>query len=107
MKKPQHCGLLNNNVTNYIRTTCIYNRLTNVLLGNMVRQRHMLSRRHTTYHKLPWFPGHCHCDWQYQEADSIPLPVKQSVQISVCLSVCLSVCVVSVLCLCLCLYLCI
>ena len=25
MKKPQHCGLLNNNVTNYIRTTCIYN----------------------------------------------------------------------------------
>ena len=48
MKKPQHCGVLNNNVTNYIRTTCIYNRLTNALLGNMIRQRHMLSRRHTT-----------------------------------------------------------
>ena len=25
----------------------------NVLLGNMTRQRHMLSRQHTTYHKLP------------------------------------------------------
>ena len=26
---------------------------TNVFLGNMIRQRHMLSRQHTTYHKLP------------------------------------------------------
>ena len=28
---------------------------TNVslVLGNMIRQRHMLSRRHTTYHQLP------------------------------------------------------
>ena len=33
MKKPQHCGLLNNNVTNYIRTTCNYNRLTDTMTG--------------------------------------------------------------------------
>ena len=65
---------------------------TNVLLGNMIRQWHMLSRRHTTYHKLPWFRGHCQCHCQYQVAGSTPLPVKQSVQISVCLSVCLSIC---------------
>ena len=33
MKKPQHCGLLNNNVTNYIPTTCNYNRLTDSMTG--------------------------------------------------------------------------
>ena len=27
---------------------------TNALLGNMIRQQHMLSRQHTTYHKLLW-----------------------------------------------------
>ena len=78
MKKPQHCGLLNNNVTNYTRTMCNYNRLTDSMTGcvNSVT--------------LAFSPS-----------SSRPCHSAQS------LSVCLSVCVVSVLCLCLCLYLCI